>query len=128
MFHCVSQIHKNKDREKGMVYMQQTIRKIIAMSMSIVMLFATLYFVPVEEAKGATSTTFIYDGTNGSSYNGEKYLIVQADIPDDANYFRNNAGLEQVTVQSGMCPSASCKRYRFGSRALPGKPSGTFEG
>lgn len=69
--------------------------------MSIVMLFATLYFVPVEEAKGATSTTFIYDGTNGSSYNGEKYLIVQADIPDDANYFRNNAGLEQVTVQSG---------------------------
>lgn len=69
--------------------------------MSIVMLFATLYFVPVEEAKGATSTTFIYDGTNGSSYNGEKYLIVQADIPDNANYFMNNAGLEQVTVQSG---------------------------
>ncbi|MBQ2275851.1 MAG: leucine-rich repeat protein, partial [Lachnospiraceae bacterium] len=82
--------------------MQQTIRKIIAMSMSIVMLFATLYFVPIEEAKGAVDTTYTYDGTNQQPYAGQKYVIIKADIPDNENsLFGSKGGPEQVTVQSG---------------------------
>ena len=70
--------------------------------MSIVMLFATLYFVPIEEAKGAVDTTYTYDGTNQQPYAGQKYVIIKADIPDNENsLFGANGGPEQVTVQSG---------------------------
>ena len=71
--------------------------------MSIVMLFATLYFMPIKEAKGAVdTTTYTYDGTNQQAYNGQKYVIIKADIPDkESSLFSLNGGPEQVTVQSG---------------------------
>lgn len=70
--------------------------------MSIVMLFATLYFVPIEEAKGATSSdVFEYDGTNGEAYSTQSYVVIKADIPDKASFFKGKQTIKQVTVQSG---------------------------